>query len=195
MFFVLVFAANLMPAFTPPGWWIFGFYLLNNDADLPLLVVTGAAAAATGRFLLGHATRRLGARFLQARTLQNLAYVREAIETRRRNKILGLVLFLISPIPSAQLFEAAGLAGLRLLPLASVFFIGRTIVYSIYAYTAKSISQTSFGNMLRDQLTSPLGVAVQVGLLASLILLTRVNWRKHLKIEDKGEPNDRPHGR
>lgn len=180
IFFIIVFAANLMPVFTPPGWWIFGVYLLNREAALPLLVVTGAAAAAAGRFLLGHATGRLGARFLPQSARENLSAAREAVERRRRNRLIGFGLFAVSPIPSAQLFEAAGLAGLRLLPLAAVFFAGRIVAYSIYAYAANEISGTSLGDMLRDELTSPVGIAVQLVLLGLIVLLARKDWRRHL---------------
>ena len=190
IFFIIVFGANLMPVFTPPGWWIFGVYLLNHEAELPLLVITGAVAAAAGRFLLGHATRRLGARFLSQSSRQNLSSARKAVEGRRRNRLIGFGVFAVSPIPSAQLFEAAGLAGVRLLPLTAVFLAGRIVAYSIYAYTAQGISQTSFGNMLRDEFTSPVGIALQVALLALLVLLTRIHWRKHLT-SDRAEGKER----
>jgi hypothetical protein len=40
-------------------------------------------------------------------------------------------LFAAAPLPSAQLFEAAGLARVRLRHLVAAFFVGRLVSYSI----------------------------------------------------------------
>lgn len=180
IFFAIVLGVNLMPAFGPPTWSIIALYALNGDLGIPALVVTGALAAACGRFLLGHATRLFGVRFLSARAQGNLAAAREAVENRRRSAVIGLGLFALSPLPSAQLFEAAGLAGMRLLPFTFAFFAGRIVSYAIYAYTAHGIRSTSLGGMIREELTSPLGIAVQAAMLGGIVLLTRIDWGKWL---------------
>lgn len=180
IFFAIVFGVNLLPAFGPPTWSIIALYALNSDLKLALLVMTAAIAAATGRFLLGHATRLFGARFLSEKSKGNLAAAREALEQRRRNTLLALGLFALSPVPSAQLFEAAGLAGLRLVPFTAAFFVGRIVSYSIYGLTAQGIRSTSMGEVLREELSSPVGIAIQVAMLGLLVLLTRIDWRKRL---------------
>ena len=185
IFFALVFAVNLLPAFGPPTWSIIALYAFNAELELPLLIATGAVAAASGRFLLGHATRLVGQRFLSDNTRRNLAAAREALERRRRNALLALGLFALSPVPSAQLFEAAGLARLPLLRFTAAFFIGRIVSYSIYGITARSIRSTSMGEVLREELSSPLGIAIQLAMLAALVLLARIDWRKLLGMEDK----------
>ncbi|MEO1967100.1 MAG: VTT domain-containing protein [Sphingomonadaceae bacterium] len=185
IFFALVFAVNLLPAFGPPTWSIIALYAFNAELELPLLIATGAVAAASGRFLLGHATRLVGQRFLSDKTRRNLAAAREALERRRRNALLALGLFALSPVPSAQLFEAAGLARLPLLRFTAAFFIGRIVSYSIYGITARSIRSTSMGEVLREELSSPLGIAIQLAMLAALVLLARIDWRTLLGMEDK----------
>ena len=102
----------------------------------------------------------------------------EALEKRRRNSLLALGLFALSPVPSAQLFEAAGLTRLRLLPFTAAFFAGRIVSYSIYGYTAQVIRSTNMGEVLREGLGSPFGIAIQVAMLAALVLLARIDWRK-----------------
>ena len=78
---------NLLPAFGPPTWSVIALYAFNSDLELVPLVLLGAIAAATGRFLLAHATRLLGARYLPDRILANLDAAREALEKRRRNSL------------------------------------------------------------------------------------------------------------
>ena len=180
LFFALVLGLNLLPAFGPPTWAIIALYAFEGDLQLVPLVGLGALAAASGRFLLAHATRALGTRFLSERIKRNLDAARDALEQRRRNGLLMLGLFALSPVPSAQLFEAAGLARLRLLPFTAAFFAGRVASYTIYGLTAKSIGSTSMGEVLREGISSPLGIAVQVAMLGALVLLARVDWSKRL---------------
>ena len=94
--------------------------------------------------------------------------------------LLGLGLFALSPLPSAQLFMAAGLARMRLLPFTAAFFAGRFVSYTIYGVTAHTIRATSLGEVIRSGLTSPWGIALQVAMLAGIVALTRIDWRKRL---------------
>src|SRR6185295_15353246 len=127
-----------MPAFGPPTWSVMVLYGLNSNLPLVPLVLTAAAAAALGRFLLAVAFRLLSGR-IKGRTRRNLDAARKALGRNRRNALLGLGLFALSPVPSAQLFEAAGLARVSLLGFTAAFFAGRTVSYAIYAATAKGI--------------------------------------------------------
>ncbi|GFZ98203.1 hypothetical protein GCM10010923_02910 [Blastomonas marina] len=180
LFFAVVLGVNLLPAFGPPTWSIIALFAFSGEIELLPLVGLGALAAATGRFGLGHATRALGTRFLSARLRANLDAARQALERRRRSGILALGLFALSPVPSAQLFEAAGLARLPLLPFTVAFFAGRIVSYSIYGLTARELGSTDMGEVLREELTSPLGIALQVAMLVALVLLARIDWRKRL---------------
>ena len=175
--FAVVFGVNLMPAFGPPTWSIIVLFGLNTDLPVAAIVLVGALAAALGRFLLALSFRAL-ARHISDRTRRNLAAARAAFERNRRNGILALGLFALSPLPSAQLFEAAGLAGVRLVGFTAAFFLGRTVSYSIYALTAKGVQQTSFGDVLVDNLSSPVGLVLQVAMIAALVAFARIDWQK-----------------
>lgn len=179
LLFAIVLGVNLMPAFGPPTWSIIVLFGLNGQLPVIALVLVGAVAAALGRFLLAHATRLIGNR-LSEKTRRNLTAARNALEKRRRNAIIGLGIFALSPVPSAQLFEAAGLTGVRLLPFTAAFFAGRLVSYSIYAFTAQHIRESNIGDAFRNALTQPLGIAVQVAMLVGLVLLARIDWEKWL---------------
>jgi len=114
LFFALVLGVNLMPAFGPPTWTIIAFYALNSGLPLAALILPGAVAAALGRLLLALSFRLIGRRLSHKRR-HSLAVARSVLERRRRGALIGLGLFALSPIPSAQLFEAAGLMQVRLL--------------------------------------------------------------------------------
>lgn len=182
IFFAVVLGINLLPAFGPPTWSVIVLYALNSHHPLVLLIPLAALAAALGRLLLAHAFRQLGARLSKKRR-DSLDAVRGAIERHRHGAILGLAFFALSPLPSAQLFEAAGLMKIRLLPFTLAFFVGRICAYSIYGATARSLTQTSLGETFRSALTSPIGIAVQLATIALLVILARVDWAARLHIE------------
>lgn len=179
LLFAIVLGVNLMPAFGPPTWSVIVLFGLNSDLKLVPLVLAAALAAALGRFLLAHAFRLLAAR-ISGRTKRNLEAARKALERNRRNAIFALGLFALSPVPSAQLFEAAGLARVPLLRFTAAFFLGRTVSYSIYAATAKEVGESSLGDSFRSALTSPLGLGIQLLMLALLVAFTQIDWARRL---------------
>ena len=179
LLFAIVFGINLLPAFAPPTWSIIVLFGLNSDLPVPAIVLVGASAAATGRFALAHGFRLFG-KHLSQKTRRNLAAVRAAFERKKRNGLLALALFAVSPFPSAQLFAAVGLAGVPLLAFTLAFFSGRLVSYSIYAGSAKALEQSALGDAFRASFSSPLGIALQVVLLGALVALARVDWERIL---------------
>lgn len=178
--FLIVLGINLLPAFGPPTWSIIVFYGLNSDLAVAWIVIVSAFAAALGRLLLAYGFRLLGGR-LPEKQRRNLGSARKILEARRRNMIFGLGLFALSPLPSAQLFAAAGLAKMRLLPFTVAFFAGRLVSYSVYAATAKGLRGTSLGDSFANALKSPWGIALQIGMIGAVILLAQIDWSRFLR--------------
>lgn len=143
---LLVFGVNLLPAF-----------------------------AASGRFVLATAVRHLR-RWLSRRYVSNTQAAGELLMAHRRASILGLGLFVLSPLPSAQLFEAAGLMAVRLLPLAAAFFVGRLASYSLYVGGVHAARKTPIGQLITQSLTSPWAIALQVLMLVGIVAVGRVDW-------------------
>jgi uncharacterized membrane protein YdjX (TVP38/TMEM64 family) len=169
--FLIVMGVNLMPAFGPPTWTILVLYSLNTDMRTGAVVLTGAAAAALGRYVLATAFRFVGTN-LPKSSRDNLDAARKLIEQSRGKSLIAL--------PSAQLFEAAGLMGVRLLPFTAAFFSGRLASYFVYAATAARVRETTIGDAFRESITRPVGIAVQLLVIAILIALTRINWARWL---------------
>ena len=179
LLFAIVLGVNLMPAFGPPTWTILVFYSLNTQMPTTAVVLTGATAAALGRYLLATGFRLIGTK-LSTRSRDNLDAAKDVIEQSRGKTRLALALFVISPLPSAQLFEAAGLLRVRLLLFTIAFFAGRLVSYFIYAGTAAKIRESDLGEIFRRAVTEPIGIAMQLIVISMLVALTRVDWTRFL---------------
>jgi hypothetical protein len=172
----VVLAVNLMPVLGPPTWLVLVLFRLETEIPLVPLVVVGAVSATTGRVLLAHATR-YALRWLPSRRVANLRAAGERLRVKRSRAALGLGVFLLSPLPSAQLFEAAGAMRLALRPLATAFLAGRVVTYGAYAASATAVDE-SLGGALREGLTSWPSIALQGVLLLGLWALGRVDWTR-----------------
>ena len=173
-----IFGVNLLPAFGPPTWAVLVFFRLNSDLPAVPLVLLGALAAASGRLVLAATARRFRSRFSEERR-ENLAAAEELLVGSRGKAVAGLGLFALSPVPSAQLFVAAGLLTVPIVPLTVAFFAGRLVSYTLYV-TAASAAKDSLGEVLGDAIGSPLGIGLQVLMLAGLVVLVRLDWAKLL---------------
>ncbi len=172
----VVFGVNLLPAFGPPTAAVLVLFRLNGHVPAVPLVLVGALSAMAGRFVLAILSRRFRGRLPEKRR-DNLQVARDLFAGSRSKGIAALGLFALSPIPSAQLFIAAGLLDVALVPLTAAFFAGRLVSYSIYV-SAASLADRSFGGVLRKSITSPLGVTAQILMLAAIVGLVRVDWAK-----------------
>ena len=176
----VVFVINVMPAFAPPTWTVLVVFLIRYDMAEPILVGGGAAAAASGRFVLASVFRRIAPR-LPEKKRRDLDAVGALLTERRSGKAGLLGLFVLSPLPSTPLFQAAGLTErVRLVPVTLAFFCGRLVTYSLYVGGA-SVARESLGNVLGDQLTSPWAIAMQIALVLSVALFVALPWARILR--------------
>jgi uncharacterized membrane protein YdjX (TVP38/TMEM64 family) len=187
-----IFGVNLLPAFGPPTWAVLVFFRLNSDLAAVPLILVGALAAASGRLVLATTSRRFRSRFSEER-LASLQAAEDMLVGTRGRAVAGLGLFALSPVPSAQLFVAAGLLTVPLVPLTLAFFAGRLVSYSLYVGAA-SAAKESLGSVLGDVFGSPLGVALQVLMVVLVVLLVRVNWVRVLARRDERIRRKPPRG-
>ncbi|GAM47659.1 membrane protein [Nocardia seriolae] len=188
--FCSTFLVNVMPAFGPPTALVLVLFKLNWHLNPVVLVVAGALTSGCGRYLLATATGRIRARVSPHRQ-ESLRAARDYLTSHKGRSLLGLSVFLLSPIPSAPLFEAAGLMGIRLLPITVAFIGGRLVSYSLYV-GATSIAEKSLGAVFTDAVTSVYGIALQLILLLLVVPLARIDWTKLLPATP-GDPGDGQH--
>ncbi len=176
--FGAIFANNLLPAFGPPTWSLLVLFKFNTDVPMAALVVGGAASSAAGRYVLARISHALRGHF-SAERLARLETGREFLERNRRRSLGSFAVFLVSPLPSAQLFVAAGLLGMRLRQLTAAFFVGRLVTYTLYTGGA-TLAKKNFGDAVTESFTSPLGIALQLLLVAGVVALVAVDWTRWL---------------
>jgi membrane protein YqaA with SNARE-associated domain len=174
----IVFGINLLPAFGPPTWAVLVFARLHWHLNPVALVLLGAIGAMSGRYLLARGARHFKGR-MPARMRENLEDAHSLIERKRVGSIALFGVFVVSPLPSAQLFLAAGLLDLPLGLLTVAFFFGRLVSYSIYVSVA-TLADRQLGNVLARIFGSPWSIALQVVLLAAVCVLPFINWRRLL---------------
>jgi uncharacterized membrane protein YdjX (TVP38/TMEM64 family) len=170
---------NLMPAFAPPTWAALVLFSLNTELHPIVIVAVGAIFAGTGRYLLARATGLFRNR-ISKKSLSNLEAAQTLLTENTSRKLITIGMFVISPLPSAQLFEAAGLMGVRLLPLTIAFFSGRIVTYNFYVFGASELKAHGIGDLITKEFTSVWAILFQVVMIASVVLITRIDWKRFL---------------
>ena len=177
---IVVLLCNLAPMFAPPTWSILVYFIITYELNTPGVVLIGAITAGLGRFLLATATRSFR-NYIPMRARKNLYDAGVVFESSKSRKYGLLTLFILSPLPSAQLFEAAGLMNLNLLRLTLAFFSGRIITYSIYSTAATKLKSTNLGHLLTSAFNSPYAWILQIFSIALIYIISRIDWHRWIK--------------
>jgi hypothetical protein len=177
--FLLVFAFNLAPAFTPPTWMVLAYVAAVHHPARLLLAAVGAVAATCGRVLLARcSTWLVRRRLLSARTVENLQVVAEQVGRHERLTSGAMLVYALGPLPSNYVFMAYGLLGLRLSTVALPFLLGRFVSYSVSIFTASEISQRLAVRSLKTgQFFGTYFVIGQACTLLVVYLFTKIDWR------------------
>ncbi len=174
---LVVLGVNLLPAFGPPTWLVLVYLTLTYNLNPGVLIPIAVLSASGGRFLMATVVRRFRNR-LPVDYVTNLTNLGAKIA----NNNLGIgglfVLFIWSPLSSAQMFVTAGLIPqVRLGLLTIAFAIGRCFTYSAYVFAADGFSHTDFGHRFLAEMTSPAMIAVQVILIGGIVLIGKIKWK------------------
>jgi hypothetical protein len=179
---------SLIPAFGPPSWIaLVALYVQWHLALVPAVIVAAFSTTA-GRMVLARGTR-LVRRYLSASTRLHLAALGATIRRRRAGALFGIGLFLVSPFPSAQLWEGAGLLRLPLVPLGVAFAFGRMITFTFYL-SAAHLAAEPLGDLITAGVRSPISIAVNAVLLLLLVGISRIHWLQILN-RKSGDPEPR----
>ena len=170
----IIVGLSLIPAFGPPSWIaLVALYVQWHLALVPCVIIAAISTTA-GRMVLALGTRAIR-RYLSPSTRLHLAALAETIRRRRAGALLGVALFLVSPFPSAQLWEGAGLLRLPLIPLGIAFVCGRMVTFTIYL-SAAHLAAEPLGDLITAGVRSPISIAVNVALLLLLVGISRIHW-------------------
>ena len=174
--YALVFALNLVPAFMPPTWSVLAFIAIAGGLPPYPLAIGGALAASSGRLALALASRRFGRPFLTPRQRSEVAWLGAWIDTRGRVAApLAMLIYSFGPIPSNQLFIAAGLCRARLAPFFLAFLAGRLVSYPLWIAGA-GVAVAELTDVLTGHLRSTSVILLELLALAGLFAFTRIRW-------------------
>jgi hypothetical protein len=128
---------------------------------------------------------------LSARRREHLNVAAEALTGDRRRSAGALGLFALSPVPSAQLFVAAGSA--RSPATSANRRVLRRAPDLLTTYVSGAApAQDSLSDVLGNAFASPVAIALQIAVLLALIALLRINWISRLASHrpDRRRPGD-----
>ena len=176
----IVVFANALPAFAPPTWMILVYFALHHGTHPALLILFGVLSATTGRGILAWYFRKFAER-IPTRFSHNMDYAGEYLKRDTGKKYLLFTLFILTPVSSAQMFEAAGLMKtIKLRPLLIAFALGRSVSYTVYVTGAKVVAATNIGELIIHELKSPWAIAIQIALIVGLVWLGSIDWKAKL---------------
>jgi membrane protein YqaA with SNARE-associated domain len=178
----VAFVINLIPYFMPPTWAVVAFFLIAFSLPVWPLAIGCALASTAGRCGLYYASAKWGRRFLSAKRLNNVDALGRWLNGRPGWRgALDVLVYSLGPIPSNDLFIAAGLSGAKLWPVAVGFLPGRLVSYPVLALAARAANDR-LGGLLTQQWHDPKWLALELLSIAGILAFSRVNWPRILHL-------------
>jgi len=185
-----VFTLNVVPYFMPPTWAVVAFFLIAFQLPVWPLAIGCAFASTAGRCGLYYVSARLGRRLLSDRRQRNVAALGNWLNQRPGWRgVLDVLIYSLGPIPSNDLFIAAGLSGAKLWPVALGFLPGRMVSYPLLALAAKGAND-QLGGILTRHWHDPKWLALELLSIAGIWLFSRIDWARviHLPVPPRTAP-------
>ncbi|MCL4366190.1 hypothetical protein M1437_03100 [Patescibacteria group bacterium] len=180
----LVFGINVIPAFMPPTWTVLAFFVTKYDLQIIPVVLLGASFATLGRILLAKLSEKYFRRFLSEDSKSNYDSIGEYLNSHKKLTIPLVIAYAFLPIPSNHVFIAAGLAKVKIKPLAISFFIGRLISYTFWVSLTQRLSDNLEG-IFSNHFSKIGSIAIEIIGLLILYFLGKIAWKKILKRVNK----------
>lgn len=178
---VFVFGMNVIPALMPPTWTVLVFFYLTYGLFAIPVVIIGAVCATLGRVILYFIAQNRFRRFLPKKSQANLDYLSKFFNKKKKVTFVLLAAYAFSPIPSNQVYIMAGLAKIRIKLIATIFFLGRLLSYSLWIGSAHVVNK-NLPSVFESHYSKAITFVIEIGGLIAIYFLTKVNWKKYLKV-------------
>jgi hypothetical protein len=175
----IAFVINLVPAFMPSTWMVLAFFFIRYDLPLVPLSVAGTLASAAGRLALARGSDVLTRRFGRAQE-GDLQYLGRFLDRHRQYVGGATFAYALSPLPTNQLFVAAGMTSVSLGWVIAGFLAARLLANTALIWTTDRVFD-SLGDIFRGAVASWLAVALQAAGIVSIVLLYRLPWARWLR--------------
>jgi len=180
----IVLGMNIIPIFMPPTWTVLAFFVAKYNLLTFPAVLIGATFATLGRSILAAISAKYFRRFLSEDSRENYLTIGKYLNTHQKFTIPLIITYAFLPIPSNDVFIAAGLAKVNIKLLAFSFFSGRIISYAFWIGATRHLADN-----LEDIFNSHYGNLGVVGLeligLVIIYLVGKIGWKRILKKLDK----------
>ncbi len=176
----VVLGINVIPAFMPPTWIILAFFVTKYHMQILPVVLIGATFATLGRIILAGMSRIFFRRLLPKDLKENYASIGVYLNKHHKVTIPLVIAYAFLPIPSNNVFIAAGLAQMRIRLLAASFFAGRLISYTFWVSLTKKLSD-NLVDLFSNHFSQSSSIVAQILGLVAIYLLGTIAWKKILK--------------
>ena len=177
---VLAFLINLVPAFMPSTWMVMAFFYIKFGLPLLVLTLGSALASARGRMVRACASLRVRQRFITGRSAEDLDELGAFLNDHRRYVGPMVFLYTLSPLPTNNLFIAAGMTRVDMTAVVIGFTTSRMIANTFWVWTTNKAFD-SLGSLFTDAITGPLGIALELLGLIAVVLTFRLPWARWLR--------------
>lgn len=174
----LSFIINLVPAFMPSTWMILAFFYIKFDLPLVPLTIGGALASALGRYLLARASTLFKRRFLQGRQA-DMEELGEFLNEHRNYMALTVFVYALTPLPTNNLFIAAGMVEASMTQVLIGFISSRALANTFWVWATHRTFQ-HLGALFKGAAGSWLSVLLELLGVTSVILLYFLPWERWL---------------
>lgn len=180
LLFFIVLQINLIPAFMPPTWIILSYFLLTFQLAFFPVIVLGAIAATAGRVGLAYLGRHFFFRFFSHKSQQNFIYLGNFLKDKNKLTIPIVISYAFLPIPSNQMFLAAGMANLNIKLVAFSFLMGRLISYTVWI-SATHYAISRLDTVFSKQITHTQTIMLELASFLILFAIAKIPWKAILE--------------
>jgi len=173
---IVVFIANIIPAFAPPPFLILSYFYAGTSTNLFVLIFIGVTASTIGRYLLAKLSGIFTFAFASKHEKGEMDFLKKKLSGTKKERFLFSMVYSITPLPTNILFIIVGATRMRLKAITIGFAVGRTIQYTILVVL--------FGNTLRSLLMANDFLFIIVSGIFSVVVLViffLMDWEKILK--------------
>jgi membrane protein DedA with SNARE-associated domain len=183
LLYFFVFLASLIvdivPFIGPPAWMVMVFFQVKYDLNIWIVLITGVAGSAVGRYLYSAYIYLLAKRFIKPQKNEDLQFIGGKLANNSWKVQLFVLLYTLMPLPSTPLFTVAGSSGMKTSTLIPAFIVGKFISDAVMVFTGDYVAN-NFNDILHGLLTWKVLLGTLIGLLLICLFLF-IDWRKLLQ--------------
>jgi hypothetical protein len=157
---------------------VLAFFYIRFDLPLLPLTVGGAIVSGFGRLLLAKGVETFKLRFVRDRG--DLDELGRFLDERRRHAAVAVFVYALSPLPTNNLFIAAGLAGIHLGWVLAGFWTARILADTFWVWTTDRVFD-SLASVFEGAFGSWVAITLQTAGLISVFLLFKLPWARWLR--------------